>query len=794
MYLYLYLATQAISKRVLGPCPTIFSFPTNKEGCAVITSTIVEAVAPTATSITKTDDRLLSYSFESSTSHPTSEQREPQTTERSPCPHPHTPPSPTSSEGGGHHGHVPTTAPPVPPSTQTTGAHENDPVSSSSSFSSRTDYTVSFDFAYSTMPSSSMVAPPESYTPKPPGSSDPRTATTTAGGSMNGDGKSGDPTASSLSATHTPDNDPPVTDRHTKGTGTKDPSVRHPLTTDPPVTNTSPPSRDQTESVTTSAVGSDKNTQTSSTTKPHHDKATDTSTATESLYHDRTTHTSITTKPHHEKTTDTSTATDLPHHDETTLRSTTTKPHHEKSTQMSTATDPLHHDETTHTSTPTKPHHDKTTQMSATTKSPPPTAAPSKTTTTTIDPAGVPRFSQTTTISTTSSSTTTTTTTTTTRSIPPQIDHNHPPPPRPPPKKPCPACAEPCLVDLDVTVQAEVPLLVELFRGKIDQALESLRLAIEAEILPSSATGSENHGAAGGGGGGGGALAQAASGLFASLKLHLPSSSSPPATLDLLLVDLTTLFRQTCADKIDQVRQRQQTQLETRCRHAVVESGRQCTTGQCLQSELDRAIRLLDMTISAEIARESSVLRVEIVQEFRQRCETRHQGLFSAAAAQEEEQQQQQQQQDGKKTNKRTLPIAPQEMHPLRRMPPPAQPPFHPPNAAVEKRAGLVSGLVDNLVGDNIVDTTLNAAVGEKGGGGGLVGTVLDALDLQQNVVQILAGPIKVVVDSFVGNCHRKGLLDFDTEIGVGVLQATLDLSLRLFNILCVRAHVDVQV
>ncbi|KAF9975935.1 hypothetical protein BGZ73_000224 [Actinomortierella ambigua] len=351
-----------------------------------------------------------------------------------------------------------------------------------------------------------------------------------------------------------------------------------------------------------------------------------------------------------------------------------------------------------------------------------------------------------------------------------------------PPKKPCSACAEPCLVDLDATVKVEVPLLVELFRGKIDQAYASLRKAIEAEVLPPTSGGSSSD------------SATAASGLFASLDLHLHSGSSDTAS-SLILVDLASLFRQTCADKIEQVRRRQIEQLEARCRHAVESSP--CTTGRCLQSELDQGIKLLDMMISAEVARETSALRVEIVQEFRNRCEEY-----------QKQQQQKQQEQKQKQPEGKALPHSnsqapahdqgPEQYQPQRLPPAPPSPPR--PGAVVEKRF-LGLGLVDNIVGDvahpvvDAVDTTLKAVVGglkTSGGQGG--GLLLDVLDLQRNVVQVLTGPIKLVVDSFVGNCNRKGLLDFDTETGIGILQATQEVSLRLFDILCIKADVDLQV
>ena len=41
------------------------------------------------------------------------------------------------------------------------------------------------------------------------------------------------------------------------------------------------------------------------------------------------------------------------------------------------------------------------------------------------------------------------------------------------------------------------------------------------------------------------------------------------------------------------------------------------------------------------------------------------------------------------------------------------------------------------------------------------------------------------ISDSFVSNCNQKGLLDFDTEKGVGPLESVIDVSIKLRAAVC---------
>ncbi|KAG0062927.1 hypothetical protein BGZ89_010291 [Linnemannia elongata] len=284
-------------------------------------------------------------------------------------------------------------------------------------------------------------------------------------------------------------------------------------------------------------------------------------------------------------------------------------------------------------------------------------------------------------------------------------------------KKACQECAEPCVVELDVAAKAEVPILAKLFEDKIKKTLASLKLTLENESGSTSVQDQENN---------------------TNNNNNFDDRSGVPTGLFAELnVDVSTagLFRKTCEDKLDAIEKKHIEALNEKCER-VIRTG--CETGACLQSEVDKAVKLLDMMISTELARDCSQLRSEIVQEFTARCD-----------------------QDQKSKDRV--------------------------NIDVEKR-GLLSGLLgdDNVV-DKVVDglgDTVNKVVAKTV-------TPLTGSALVERLVERLTGTVKSVVDSFVGNCNRKGLLDFDTEKGVGALAAIADVSLDLFKIVCVHVHAD---
>ncbi|KAF9155284.1 hypothetical protein BG015_010399 [Linnemannia schmuckeri] len=280
-------------------------------------------------------------------------------------------------------------------------------------------------------------------------------------------------------------------------------------------------------------------------------------------------------------------------------------------------------------------------------------------------------------------------------------------------KKACQECAEPCFVELNVAAKAEVSLLDKMFEDKIKKALDSLKLTLKNESGSTSVQDQDNSNSINGSG--------VPTGLFAGLNIDENTAG---------------LFRKTCEDKVDAIEKKHIEALNKKCEQ-VIRTG--CETGACLQSEIDKAVKLLDVMISTELARDCSQLRSEIVREFKSRCD-----------------------QDRKAKDKNN----------------------------VEKR-GLLSGLLgdDNMV-DKVVNglgETVNKVVAETV-------TPLTGSDLIERLVGQLTRTVKSVVDSFVGNCNRKGLLDFDTEEGVGALAAIRDVSLSLSNIVCVHVQADAKV
>ncbi|KAG9068040.1 hypothetical protein KI688_011631 [Linnemannia hyalina] len=289
-------------------------------------------------------------------------------------------------------------------------------------------------------------------------------------------------------------------------------------------------------------------------------------------------------------------------------------------------------------------------------------------------------------------------------------------------KKACQECAEPCVVELDVAAKAEVPILAKLFEDKIKKALASLKLTLENESGSASVQDQDNNNNNNNSNDGSGGP----TGFFAGLNID---------------VNTAGLFRKTCEDKVDAIEKKHIEVLNERCER-VIRTG--CETGACLQSEVDKAVKLLDVMISTELARDCSQLRSDIVQEFKVRSD-----------------------QDQRSKGKVVVDA----------------------NAMVDvEKRGLLSGLLgDNNVVDKVVDglgETVNKVVAKTV-------TPLTGDDLVERLVEQLTGTVKSVVDSFVGNCNRKGLLDFDTEKGVGALAAIADVSLNLFKIVCVHVHAD---
>ncbi|KAF8935436.1 hypothetical protein BGZ47_009957 [Haplosporangium gracile] len=290
-------------------------------------------------------------------------------------------------------------------------------------------------------------------------------------------------------------------------------------------------------------------------------------------------------------------------------------------------------------------------------------------------------------------------------------------------KKACQECAEPCIVELNVAAKAEVSILTKLFEDKIKKALASLKLALKNESGSTSVQDQDN-------------------------KNSIDRSGVPTGLFSGLNIDDNTagLFRKTCEDKVDTIEKKHIEALNEKCKQ-VIRTG--CETGACLQSEVDKAVKLLDAMISTELARDCSHLRSEIVREFKSRCD-----------------------QDRKAKDKANVDVDANG------------------KVDVEKR-GLLSDLLgdDNVI-DQVVDglgETVNKVVAKTV-------TPLTGSDLVERLVGRLTGTVKSVVDSFVGNCNRKGLLDFDTEKGVGALAAIADVSLNLFNIVCVHVQADGKV
>ncbi|KAG0033166.1 hypothetical protein BGZ81_009253 [Podila clonocystis] len=291
-----------------------------------------------------------------------------------------------------------------------------------------------------------------------------------------------------------------------------------------------------------------------------------------------------------------------------------------------------------------------------------------------------------------------------------------PPAPNPTPTpihKACDACAEPCVVEADVVVNAEVPLLVRLFQDKTKNALASLRISLEDQT-GAAATGADD-----------------AAGVFGKLTMDVNAETA-------------SMFRKACETKIREVEARQFAGLRVKVEQVV---GSTCETGQCLQAELDKAVRLLDVMVSTELARDASQLRGELVREFETRYveEDKKRAVLAVSADAD---------------------------------------------ATLEKRSGLLGSLLGPVVGD-----TLDKVVDKVGND--VVTQVSPPLgELVKDLVDALTGTVKNVVDSFVSNCNRKGLLDFDTEHGVGSLAAIVNVSLDLFKLVCVKANkanVDVK-
>ncbi|KAF9429962.1 hypothetical protein BGZ94_008830 [Podila epigama] len=321
---------------------------------------------------------------------------------------------------------------------------------------------------------------------------------------------------------------------------------------------------------------------------------------------------------------------------------------------------------------------------------------------------------------------------------PPAPTKTVPPIPSPltPSRKPCEACAEPCLVELNVATKAEVGLLVNLFKDRIKKTLGSLQTSLEDET-------------------GANASAEGGKGIFASTSTSGHDSGSGASSG----VTAAVLFRQTCQDKLREIEARQMASLKTKCERVVSSS---CETGECLQSNVDKAVKLLDLMIASDLAKDTSDLRAELLQEYKKRCAEEDEKRMAAAAAS----------------------VDAESKH--------------------EKR-GLLSGLLGQTVGDSV-----NKVVDQVGGVVDQVGEVVDQVrevvsdtvkavspSLGQTVKGVLGpltGSVKNIVDSFVGNCNRKGLLDFDTEAGVGLLDAITKVSLDLFNIVCVKVDAKVKV
>ncbi|KAF9946617.1 hypothetical protein BGZ72_000183, partial [Mortierella alpina] len=283
--------------------------------------------------------------------------------------------------------------------------------------------------------------------------------------------------------------------------------------------------------------------------------------------------------------------------------------------------------------------------------------------------------------------------------------------------KACQACADPCVADLNVVVEAEVPLLVKLFEDKIQKSLSSLQGTLEN-------------------------LSGTAEAADGTLRLGV----GPDGLLGLfgsrlgMDIDATALFRRACVEGIEEIQTRHVHALSSRAEKVIRE---RCESGACLQSDVDKVVRLLDVMLSTDLAKDCSRLRTELVKEFRTRCDQEQRKRIE--------------------------------------------------DSALEKR-----GLLGDLLGkESIVGHSLDTVAH----GSSLSKTVDDvvspvdkvvgktvsplAADLVGRLGAALAGPIKSVVDSFVSNCNQKGLLDFDTEKGVGPLQSVIDVSVKLRAAVC---------
>ncbi|GJJ79150.1 hypothetical protein EMPS_11509 [Entomortierella parvispora] len=275
--------------------------------------------------------------------------------------------------------------------------------------------------------------------------------------------------------------------------------------------------------------------------------------------------------------------------------------------------------------------------------------------------------------------------------------------------KACQACAEPCLVELDIVAKAETPLLQKLFENRIQKVIESLKITLQNEITlpsalptktaPMSPSSAENG---------------QSMGLFARLQVDAQTSD---------------LFLKTVEDRCAKLEAEYKEKLPSRCKQVVHQD---CDTGDCLQREVDKAVQLLDVMLSSELAKDASRLRTEIIVDFKKKCDDH--------------------------------------------------------NIKVEKR-GLLGGLLGDKLGGALDKTVESLA----GGVDEAVVKPLTGQSLVQSLVDGLADSVNTVVDSFVRNCNRKGLLDFDTETGVGTLAAISSVSLDLFKLVCVKANADVK-
>ena len=282
-------------------------------------------------------------------------------------------------------------------------------------------------------------------------------------------------------------------------------------------------------------------------------------------------------------------------------------------------------------------------------------------------------------------------------------------------KKACQECAEPSLVELDVAAKAELPNLANLFEDKIKKTLASLKLTLENESVSTSIQNQDNntnnnnnnHNSNNGSG--------VPTGLFAGLNGNINTAG---------------LFRKTCEDKVDAIEKKHIVALKERCER-VIRTGFEI--GACLQSKVDKVIKLLDVMISTELARDCSQFRSDIVQEFKTRynMDQKFKGKANVDA-----------------------------------------------NAKVDvEKRGLLSDLLgdDNGLGETVHKVVAKTVI------------LLTGSDLVEHLVERLTRTVKSVGDSFVGNCNHKGLLDFDKEKSVGALAAIVDAYLDLFKIVCPR-------